>query len=65
LMSAAWACGKGPKQIVKARSVAPAKVVLIAFPQSFSGIPPGAEITRADQGGKVPRVDVCRWSPPA
>jgi hypothetical protein len=48
LMSTAWARGKGPKQIVKARSVAPAKAVLIAFPQILSGRPPDAEITRSD-----------------
>jgi hypothetical protein len=56
LMSAAWARGKGPKQIVKARSVAPAKAILIAFPQSLVWNSPGAEITRADEGGKVLRT---------
>jgi hypothetical protein len=33
LMSTAWARGKGPKQIVKVRKVAPARAILIARPQ--------------------------------
>src|ERR1700755_2467626 len=40
LMSTAWARGKGPKQTVKARSVAPAKAILIAFPQCLVGSDP-------------------------
>jgi hypothetical protein len=41
LTSTAWARGKGPKQIVKARSVAPAKAILVAFPQSLVWNSPG------------------------
>jgi hypothetical protein len=45
------------KQIVKTRSVVPAKAILIAFLTVLSGIPQAAEITRADEDGKVPPAD--------
>jgi hypothetical protein len=56
LMSAAWARSKGPKQIVKPNSIAPLKAILIAFPQRLVWSP-DAEITRADEGGKVPTTN--------